>query len=159
MAVMSKQHDRRSRERSLRTRPLGLDLKSEPGSVDDRLWSVIVDYWTLANGDGPLDGLVHRQSPFISQRWHYGEGFDAMRNDLSKGCASYSKIEVWYLRRIELTLLTFKAHVITSVATTFMKLPNLSAFWSLTQIGLQTPRWRTKWRPWNTIMGCNSVTY
>ena len=28
-----------------------------------------------------------------------------------------------------------------------------------TQIGLQIPRWRTKWRPWNTIIGCNSAIY
>ena len=30
---------------------------------------------------------------------------------------------------------------------------------SFTQIGLQIPRRRTKWRPWNTIIGRNSVIY
>ena len=30
---------------------------------------------------------------------------------------------------------------------------------SLTQIWLQIPRWRTKWRPWNTIIDCNSAIY
>ena len=30
---------------------------------------------------------------------------------------------------------------------------------SFTQIGLQIPRWRTKWRPWNTIIGRNSAIY
>ena len=30
---------------------------------------------------------------------------------------------------------------------------------SLTQIRLQIPRWRTKWRPWNTIICCNSAIY
>ena len=30
---------------------------------------------------------------------------------------------------------------------------------SLTQIGLQIQIWRTKWRPWNTIFGCNSAIY
>ena len=29
----------------------------------------------------------------------------------------------------------------------------------LTKIGLQIPRWRTKWRPWNTTIGYNSVIY
>ena len=28
-----------------------------------------------------------------------------------------------------------------------------------TQIGLQIRRWRTKWRPWNTIIGRNSAIY
>ena len=28
----------------------------------------------------------------------------------------------------------------------------------LAQIWLQIPRWRTKWRPWNTIIGYNSQT-
>ena len=28
-----------------------------------------------------------------------------------------------------------------------------------TQIWLQIPRWRTKWWPWNTIIGRNSVIY
>ena len=30
---------------------------------------------------------------------------------------------------------------------------------SFTQIELQIPRWRTKWRPWNTIFGRNSAIY
>ena len=30
---------------------------------------------------------------------------------------------------------------------------------SFTQIGLQIPRWWTKWRPWNTIIGHNSAIY
>ena len=30
---------------------------------------------------------------------------------------------------------------------------------SLTQIGLQIPWRRIKWRPWNTIIGCNSAIY
>ena len=30
---------------------------------------------------------------------------------------------------------------------------------SFTQIGLQIPIWRTKWRLWNTINGCNSAIY
>ena len=30
---------------------------------------------------------------------------------------------------------------------------------SFTQIGLQIPRWRTKWRPWNAIIGSNSAIY
>ena len=30
---------------------------------------------------------------------------------------------------------------------------------SLTQIGLQIPRWRPSWRPWNTIIGRNSAIY
>ena len=29
----------------------------------------------------------------------------------------------------------------------------------LTQIGLQIPRWRTKSRPWNTIIDCDSAIY
>ena len=30
---------------------------------------------------------------------------------------------------------------------------------SFTQIGWQISRWRTKWRPWNTIIGRNSAIY
>ena len=36
--------------------------------------------------------------------------------------------------------------------------PNITCK-SFTQIGLQIPRWRTKWRPGNTIFGRNSAIY
>ena len=53
-------------------------------------------------------------------------------------------------KRFEIELVFFsKLHAIT---------PDIICK-SLTQLLLQIPRWRTKWRPWNTIIGCNSAIY